>query len=398
MATPAEPEYATAESVAHVQGGYLSLHRTAVAPYQPVGDALVLRRYRQDGALLWERRHEVTESRPGQAAYGLGAWGALAAAPDGTGYLSVSVTGRLDLGRVRLENGHFLARLDADGRAAWAVPFPEHAQPQPRALAVGADGSALAAAAISPPPGPDGCATVTGGIFEVHPGGIRTRFTPLHPPRCGGEAWLPRALAANRGGEVAVGGVVTASQSPFVALLSAERHVAWRQELEGTLGRVVGAAFGPAGPYFLGVHHALGPLRWGEASLWPHPARDRGFLLAAGVDGAPRWALALGAIPSEGALTAGPDAVYVGAYGAASPEDPVEALFVARFTAAGERSWSAAAQRGGGPDDNFSEGVASAVASAEGVVLFGQFSWTEDFGAGPVTPQNTDLFLWRLAP
>lgn len=401
VATRSSDGHQTAESVSAISGGYLSLHRTAKAPYQPLGDALVLRQHAASGVLQWERRFDVEEAWPGQADYGVGAFGALAARSDGSSYLLTTIQGRIDFGAGPLEDGSFLVRLDADGRGVWAVALPKESGLTSNAVAIDGAGNAVVAFVLPSAADEDGsCERANSAVMKFSPAGDLVLTVVLGEGTCRAEVPIPLSVAAHADGEVVVGGVISTTQEPFLTFITAGGARAWTQQFGGTLGRIVGVAFAGRSVVALGSHHSSGPLRWGEATVSPLGSRDTGFVLAAGPDGAPRWARGLGLLPgSEGAIAAaGEAAIYVAALGTVGSEAAQEMLYAVRLGARGELLWMASARRGSGPDDNFSEGVAAIAATADGAAVAGQFSWTEDFGSGPIAPRGTEMFLWRLAP
>ncbi len=133
------------------------------------------------------------------------------------------------------------------------------------------------------------------------------------------------------------------------------------------------------------------------------------FLFVAESTGAPRWAKSLGRTERPVVAVEPARRVVVAGLSRDFPTptpgstDPVQnpQLFARRFNLEGKLLWNRFFVRAGGPRDLFNEEVVSAAPSGEGngnTLLFGQFSHTEDFGKGPLTPAGTDTFLLKLGP
>ena len=305
----------------------------------------------------------------------------------------------------------FLARHAPDGHRDWLLRFGGSPADEPRAVAVGADGTVLVAGLFS---GELGFGEAS-GIPPLHSIGGADAFlvdvapdaTPRWAVRWGGKrADAARALAVDEAGNLYVAGTFqltvdfdaaagrtlmtsAGGRDVFVLKLDPARRLLWARRLGGTGAEdVTGLAVGTDGNVYVGG--GLEGRTWeGDERKAPAAGRDGGLFLAAlAPDGSGRWVRRLdadGGASLAGLATDARGAVYAaGGFQGGLRFEGREVLanpagwdvFVARLQPSGALVWA----RDVGAETEPSLTAGGLAATAAGLLVGGSFQGRVDFG------------------
>jgi len=392
--------------------------------YGTEGDAelrVVLTRLGADGAVVWTRSFPVTRPPPMGDIQDSGSLRVhIAADAAGEVFLSGVVRGSVDFGGGALRTGAFLAKLSRDGGHRWSQLLP--ADHEVSALSADAAGNVYVGALVNGLARPDdGCVPLDGRVAKYSAQGTQLWEVSIGQPQCDGNRAEVHALAVDRAGRVALGGVFsgelrfgeqrfsTSRFSPYLAVLDADGALVWLRPFAEAWGEITSVGMSWSGTVVAAGKVFRGHLDWAGARVESRDGGDRLFLLVAEAGGQARWAKDLGA-GERPVLSVEPTTSVVVAGLTRSHEDPAHPdvepgdrpqLFASRYALDGTHAWTRLFSRSEGAPDLFAEqvtGVAVLPASGGACVLAGQFTSPTDFGTGPRTSGNTDTFVLRLAP
>lgn len=419
----AQPGEAFAASVAASSDGQAiytaSARGSTGGPHTASGsDArFVISRFSAAGQVQWTREFPLAASAgtPPEDV-----WGRLflSVGPTGDLYLLTEVhEGSVNLGSGPLTGLH-VSRMTPSGELQWSSSFSSIPEAALALVASREDGVFVSVRATYPYSPERQCSLMEGAIYRIDPSGGVVWRTRVGEPQCNGYRADVSSLAAQPGGGVALGGSfsgvlqtpiggfsTSVAASPFFATLYSDGRWSWLKAFPLSHGEVTSIGSSAKGTVVGAGVLRGGEFSWGSDSL----GEARSFLFVAESTGAPRWAKDLGRTEQPVVAVEPAGRVVVAGLSRDFPTpapgstDPVQNphLFARRFNLEGKLLWNRFFIRSGGPGNLFQEQVVSAAPSGEGngnTLLFGQFSHTEDFGKGPLTPVGTDTFLLKLGP
>ncbi len=354
--------------------------------------------------------------------------------PQGALLVTGSFSDTLDFGTgplMALSTDTFLAKLDHDGTAVWAMSFgaddggPTGAgDSSPAAVAVDGAGNVAIGGTFSGTIGFGGGPLFTGsGIGETS---FVAAFDGAGTPRFsldfGGGATSVTALAFDAEGDLYVGGIndgtlaagstvlTTSTTSGYVVKLAPSGAPLWALQLDGDGSTVASLAVGAGGEVLLGGtfqgHLVVGSFTADASAL----GANDGLVVQVSADGTPQWIKDLGGAPlSTLAAPSGGGAVVTGTYTGtpdfgAGPLPPTFApvLFATRLDGQGRHVRTTALQVTSSESDsdmNVPGALATGVAAlGTDVIVAGTYSGAVQVNGTTLTATGPgDLFAARFA-
>ncbi|MFY0575127.1 hypothetical protein ACN28S_12815 [Cystobacter fuscus] len=375
----------------------------------------VLKRFSASGQVQWTRDYPLVASAgtpPNDV------WGRLfmSVGPTGDLYLLTEVhQGSVDLGSGPL-SGLYVTRMSSSGQVQWSNPLSSIPEQVLAMVASREDGVFVSVRASYPYAPERQCYLSEGAIYRIAASGAIVWRTRVGEPQCDGYRADVVSLAAQPGGaalggsfsgvlQTPIGSFSTSVNSPFFATLYPDGRWNWLKAFPQSNGEVTSIGSSAKGTVVGAGVLRGGGFTWSNDSL----GEVSSFLFVAESTGAPRWAKSLGRTerpvvavePAGRVVVAGLSRDFPTPAPGSTDSIQNPQLFARRFNLEGKLLWNRFFVRSGGPRYLFTEEVVSAAPSGEGngnTLLFGQFSHTEDFGKGPLTPVGTDTFLLKLGP
>ncbi len=380
---------------------------------------LVLTLRSADGETRWQRTFEVrTPDTPAELRANVSAH--VAADPAGGFYLAGNVAGLLDFETRELDDGAFVARLDANGNLLWAST-PRSNGLTVVDLAVDAQGRAVVAFNTASTTDFGGVRLGTGaGVVTYSVDGKAESALAVGRPESQEDRVALTSVAVDDRGRMAVGGQYVGAVrfgcqraqsardgSPFLALYE-EGTLAWTKALHHAQGSVQAVGLDGQGTV-VATGPFLGTVDWAGKKLQGHPYRASPFLISARPGGEERWSRNLGdglqvgslAVQREGEMVVGGftynriEDGTAGSDGMGSSQ-PVALRYDAMGGSVATRLFLSDPPVPRGELAGLEAMPTVAVLPGGDAILFGHTDRESDFGTGRRAADRGDVFLLRL--